>query len=137
VSRPASEARCAYVEMISGHVGSTRPRSSKPPPVLRAFRRRQRRAPPAIWVCPALASRPICACLDETVRDSLSFSPAARIRLRLQFADDHAYHMCRVHYVGIVRESRTAPVTRSCEAKLLTGDGNPGSPASRVMMSTG
>lgn len=45
---------------------------------------------------------------DETVRD-FQLQPGDLLRLRLQFASDHAYHIVPFHYVGIVREFPTAP----------------------------
>jgi putative ABC transport system permease protein len=57
----------------------------------------------------ALAARPDGVLVsDETVRD-YQLSPGGLIRLRLQFAGDHAYHIVPFHYVGIVREFPTAP----------------------------
>jgi putative ABC transport system permease protein len=45
---------------------------------------------------------------DETVHD-FQLQPGDLVRLRLQFASDHAYHIVPFHYVGIVREFPTAP----------------------------
>jgi putative ABC transport system permease protein len=60
-------------------------------------------------VLAALAARPDAVLVsDETVRD-YQLSPGGLIRLRLQFASDHAYHTVPFHYVGIVREFPTAP----------------------------
>ena len=56
-----------------------------------------------------LAARPDAILVsDETVRD-FQLSPGDLIRLRLQFASDHQYHVVPFHYVGIVREFPTAP----------------------------
>jgi len=45
---------------------------------------------------------------EETVHD-FQLHPGDLIRLRLQFASDHAYHIVPFHYVGVVREFPTAP----------------------------
>jgi putative ABC transport system permease protein len=45
---------------------------------------------------------------DETVHD-FQLQPGDLLRLRLQFASDHRYHVVPFHYVGIVREFPTAP----------------------------
>lgn len=56
-----------------------------------------------------LASRPDAVLVsDETVRD-FQLQPGDLLRLRLQFASDHSYHVVPFHYVGIVREFPTAP----------------------------
>jgi putative ABC transport system permease protein len=56
-----------------------------------------------------LSARPDAVLVsDETVRD-YQLQPGGLIRLRLQFANDHAYHIVPFHYVGIVREFPTAP----------------------------
>jgi putative ABC transport system permease protein len=44
----------------------------------------------------------------ETVQNYL-LAPGDLIRLRLQFASDHRYHIVPFHYVGIIREFPTAP----------------------------
>jgi putative ABC transport system permease protein len=44
----------------------------------------------------------------ETVND-FQLQPGDLIRIRLQFASDHAYHVVDFHYIGIVREFPTAP----------------------------
>ncbi|HYT29890.1 MAG TPA: FtsX-like permease family protein [Actinomycetota bacterium] len=63
----------------------------------------------ATQVLAKLASRPDAVLVsDETVRD-FQLQPGDLIRLRLQFASDHAYHIVPFHYVGIVREFPTAP----------------------------
>jgi putative ABC transport system permease protein len=63
----------------------------------------------ATQVLAALAARPDAVLVsDETVRD-YQLRPGDLIRLRLQFASDHAYHIVPFHYVGIVREFPTAP----------------------------
>lgn len=45
---------------------------------------------------------------DETVRD-FQLQPGDTVRLRLQFARDHAYHIVPFTYVGVAREFPTAP----------------------------
>ena len=56
-----------------------------------------------------LASRPDAVLVsDETVHD-FQLQPGDLLRLRLQFASDHAYHVVPFHYFGIVREFPTAP----------------------------
>jgi putative ABC transport system permease protein len=60
-------------------------------------------------VLAALAARPDAVLVsDETVRD-YQLQPGGLLRLRLQSARDHAYHVVPFHYVGIVREFPTAP----------------------------
>ena len=60
-------------------------------------------------VLAALAARPDAVLVsDETVRD-YQLQPGDLLRLRLQSARDHAYHVIPFHYVGIVREFPTAP----------------------------
>src|SRR5205823_9220152 len=63
----------------------------------------------AAQVLAQLAARPDAVLVsDETVHD-FQLQPGDLIRLRLQFARDHAYHIVPFHYVGIVREFPTAP----------------------------
>jgi putative ABC transport system permease protein len=60
-------------------------------------------------VLAALAARPDAVLVsEETVRD-YQLLPGDLIRLRLQFASDHAYHIVPFHYAGVVREFPTAP----------------------------
>ncbi len=60
-------------------------------------------------VLATLAARPDGVLVsDETVHD-FQLRPGDLIRLRLQFASDHAYHVVPFHYVGIAREFPTAP----------------------------
>jgi putative ABC transport system permease protein len=60
-------------------------------------------------VLAALAARPDAVLVsEETVRD-YQLNPGDLIRLRLQFASDHAYHVVPFHYVGVAREFPTAP----------------------------
>jgi putative ABC transport system permease protein len=57
----------------------------------------------------ALAARPDAVLVSaETVRD-YQLRPGDLLRLRVQFASDHAYHVVPFHYAGIVREFPTAP----------------------------
>lgn len=57
----------------------------------------------------SLGARPDGALVsDETVHD-FQLHPGDLIRLRMQFASDHRYHVVPFHYVGIVREFPTAP----------------------------
>jgi putative ABC transport system permease protein len=63
----------------------------------------------ASQVLAGLASQPDAVLIsDETVHD-FQLQPGDLLRLRLQFAADHAYHIVQFHYVGIVREFPTAP----------------------------
>ena len=63
----------------------------------------------ASQVLAGLASHPDAVLVsDETVHD-FQLQPGDLLRLRLQFAADHAYHIVQFHYVGIVREFPTAP----------------------------
>ncbi|HEX4658836.1 MAG TPA: ABC transporter permease [Streptosporangiaceae bacterium] len=63
----------------------------------------------AATVLAALAARPDAVLVsEETVRD-YQLLPGDLIRLRLQFAGDHAYHVVPFHYAGVVREFPTAP----------------------------
>jgi putative ABC transport system permease protein len=56
-----------------------------------------------------LASKPDGVLVSaETVND-FQLQPGDLIRIRVQFASDHAYHVVDFHYVGIVREFPTAP----------------------------
>src|SRR5207244_9306863 len=63
----------------------------------------------AAQVLSRLGSRPDAVLVsDETVHD-FQLQPGDLLRLRLQFASDHNYHVVAFHYVGIVREFPTAP----------------------------
>jgi putative ABC transport system permease protein len=86
-------------------------------------------------VLAALASRPDAVLVsDETVRD-YQLQPGGLIRLRLQFASDHAYHVVPFHYVGIVREFPTAPRDSFFVANASYLARVTGSPAYQVMLS--
>ncbi len=81
-----------------------------------------------------LAARPDAVLVsDETVRD-YQLQPGGLIRLRLQFASDHAYHLVRFHYVGIVREFPTAPRDSFFVANASYIAKMTGSPAYQVML---
>jgi putative ABC transport system permease protein len=60
-------------------------------------------------VLAALAARPDAVLVSEETVQNYQLSPGGLIRLRLQFASDHAYHLVPFHYVGVVREFPTAP----------------------------
>jgi putative ABC transport system permease protein len=70
---------------------------------------------------------------DETVRD-YQLQPGNLIRLRLQSASDHAYHLVSFHYVGIVREFPTAPRDSFFVANASYVARATGSPAYQVML---
>jgi len=70
---------------------------------------------------------------DETVRD-YQLQPGGLIRLRLQFASDHGYHIVPFHYVGIVREFPTAPRDSFLVANASYLAKMTGSPAYQVML---
>jgi putative ABC transport system permease protein len=85
-------------------------------------------------VLAALAARPDAVLVsDETVRD-YQLQPGGLIRLRLQFASDHAYHVVPFHYVGIVREFPTAPRDSFFVANASYIARVTGSPAYQVML---
>jgi putative ABC transport system permease protein len=79
-------------------------------------------------VLAALAARPDAVLVSaETVRD-FQLQPGDLVRLRVQFASDHAYHIVPFHYVGIVREFPTAPrdsffVANASYLARVTGSG--------------
>ena len=81
-----------------------------------------------------LAARPDAVLVsDETVRD-YQLQPGGLIRLRVQFASDHAYHLVPFHYVGIVREFPTAPRDSFFVANASYIAKMTGSPAYQVML---
>jgi putative ABC transport system permease protein len=85
-------------------------------------------------VLAALASRPDAVLVsDETVRD-YQLRQGGLIRLRLQFASDHAYHIVPFHYVGIVREFPTAPRDSFLVANASYIARATGSPAYQLML---
>jgi putative ABC transport system permease protein len=88
----------------------------------------------ASTVLGALGSRPDGVLVsDETVRD-YQLRPGDLIRLRLQSASDHAYHLVPFHYVGIVREFPTAPRDSFFVANASYVASATGSPAYQVML---
>jgi putative ABC transport system permease protein len=63
----------------------------------------------AASVLARLAAQPDAVLVsDETVHD-FQLQPGDLLRLRMQFASDHRYHVVPFHYAGIVREFPTAP----------------------------
>jgi putative ABC transport system permease protein len=81
-----------------------------------------------------LAARPDAVLVsDETVRD-YQLQPGGLVRLRLQFASDHSYHVVPFHYVGIVREFPTAPRDSFLVANASYLAKMTGSPAYQVML---
>jgi putative ABC transport system permease protein len=88
----------------------------------------------ATAVLAALTSRPDAVLVsDETVKD-YQLRPGDMIRLRLQFASDHAYHLVTFHYVGVVREFPTAPRDSFFVANASYVAQATGSPAYQVML---
>ncbi len=88
----------------------------------------------AAGVLGALAARPDAVLVSaETVRD-YQLRPGDLIRLRLQFASDHGYHVVPFHYVGIAREFPTAPRDSFFVANASYIAGATGSPAYQVML---
>jgi putative ABC transport system permease protein len=69
----------------------------------------------------------------ETVKD-YQLRPGDLLRLRLQSASDHAYHLVPFHYVGIVREFPTAPRDSFFVANASYIARATGSPAYQVML---
>ena len=63
----------------------------------------------AAGVLAALASRPDAVLVSAETVASYQLRPGDLLRLRIQSARDHAYHVVPFHYVGIVREFPTAP----------------------------
>jgi len=81
-----------------------------------------------------LAAQPDAVLVSaETVRD-YQLRPGGLIRLRLQFASDHAYHIVPFHYVGVVREFPTAPRDSFFVANASYLAKVTGSPAYQVML---
>src|SRR2546422_4205782 len=56
------------------------------------------------------------------------------IRLRLQSASDHQYHVVEFHYVGIVREFPTAPRDSFLVANAAYVGARTGSPAAQTLL---
>jgi putative ABC transport system permease protein len=63
----------------------------------------------AAGVLAALASRPDAVLVSAETVASYQLRPGDLLRLRIQSARDHAYHVVPFHYAGIVREFPTAP----------------------------
>ncbi len=81
-----------------------------------------------------LAARPDAVLVsDETVHD-FQLQAGDLIRLRLQFASDHAYHVVPFHYVGIVREFPTAPHDSFFVANASYVAKTTGSPAYQTLL---
>ena len=70
---------------------------------------------------------------DETVHD-FQLRPGDLLRLRLQFASDHRYHVVPFHYVGIVREFPTAPRDSFIVANGSYVGGRTGSSAPQTLL---
>jgi putative ABC transport system permease protein len=88
----------------------------------------------AAGVLAALAAHPDAVLVsDETVRD-YQLRPGDLLRLRLQFAGDHAYHVVPFRYVGVVREFPTAPRDSFFVANASYIARATGSPAYQVML---
>jgi putative ABC transport system permease protein len=88
----------------------------------------------ASQVLAALAARPDAVLVSaETVRD-YQLQPGGLIRLRLQSAADHAYHLVPFHYAGVVREFPTAPRDSFFVANSGYLAKTTGSAASQVML---
>ena len=63
----------------------------------------------AAGVLAALASRPDAVLVSAETVANYQLRPGDLLRLRMQSARDHAYHIVPFHYVGVVREFPTAP----------------------------
>ena len=81
-----------------------------------------------------LASRPDGLLVSaETVND-FQLQPGDLIRIRLQFASDHAYHLVDFHYLGIAREFPTAPRDSFLIANASYVSQQTGSPAYETLL---
>jgi len=69
----------------------------------------------------------------ETVKD-FQLQPGDLLRLRLQFASDHAYHLVPFHYVGVTREFPTAPKDSFFVANASYVGQSTGSPAFQTLL---
>lgn len=88
----------------------------------------------AAGVLAALAARPDAVLVsDETVHD-YQLRPGDLLRLRLQSAADHSYHVVAFHYAGIVREFPTAPRDSFFVANASYIARTTGSAADQVML---
>src|SRR5690348_18023807 len=63
----------------------------------------------AAGVLAALAARPDAVLVSQETVVNYQLRPGDLLRLRMQSARDHAYHIVPFHYVGVVREFPTAP----------------------------
>jgi putative ABC transport system permease protein len=63
----------------------------------------------AAGVLAALASRPDAVLVSAETVANYQLRPGDLLRLRMQSARDHAYHIVPFHYAGVVREFPTAP----------------------------
>ena len=63
----------------------------------------------ASGVLAALASRPDAVLVSAETVANYQLRPGDLLRLRMQSARDHAYHIVPFHYAGVVREFPTAP----------------------------
>jgi putative ABC transport system permease protein len=70
---------------------------------------------------------------EETVHD-FQLQPGDTVKLRLQFASDHAYHDVPFTYVGVVREFPTAPHDSFLVANADYVARTTGSPASQELL---
>jgi putative ABC transport system permease protein len=75
----------------------------------------------------ALATRPDGVLVSQETAQTYLLTPGTLIRLRVQFASDHRYHVVPFHFVGIVREFPTAPhdsffITNASYIARVTGD---------------
>ena len=70
---------------------------------------------------------------DETVHD-FQLQPGDTVRLRLQFASDHAYHTVPFIYVGVAREFPTAPHDSFLVANAAYVARTTGSPAAQTLL---
>jgi putative ABC transport system permease protein len=88
----------------------------------------------AAGVLAALAARPDAVLVSAETVQSYQLRPGDLIRLRLQSARDHAYHVVPFHYAGIVREFPTAPRDSFFIANASYVARATGSPAYQVML---
>jgi len=63
----------------------------------------------AAGVLAALAARPDAVLVSEETVVNYQLRPGDLLRLRIQSARDHRYHIVPFHYTGVVREFPTAP----------------------------
>ena len=75
----------------------------------------------------ALATRPDGVLVSQETAQTYLLTPGTLVRLRLQFASDHRYHVVPFHFVGVVREFPTAPhdsffITNASYIAQVTGD---------------